>query len=489
MKPKLLLSEEEVRSIYRQGEEAIVALVMALLKINADHEERIKRLEDQIAKNSSNSNKPPSSDGLSKPSPKSLRKRHGKKSGGQAGHQGNTLKAVEKPDYTEVHRVKECGCCQSDLVSVTIEGVEKRQVFDIPKVKMAVTEHQAEIKICPHCGEKNKGKFPEGVRQAVQYGVETKAVAVYFNQYQMIPLARTKEIFEALFGQTIAEASLISACQDVAERTFPVSEQIKAQITQKEAVVHFDETGVRVDGKLHWLHSASTDQLTSYAIHTKRGHKAMDDVGILSNLQGFAIHDGWQSYFRYPVKHGLCNVHHLRRLQFLEERYPQPWVIKMSRLLLKMKEAVETAQQKGMGCLPGKRQKSFIKHYNKLILEGYRENPPPQRDDSQQKTRGRIKQNPARNLLDELNEHKSSVLAFMIDFRVPFDNNQAERDVRMMKVKLKISGCFRTLVGAEIFCIIRGYISTARKNGVNSIDALRQAFLGNPYFPDYISSG
>jgi hypothetical protein len=228
MNPKLLMSEEEIRSIYRQGEEAIIALVMALPKINEDHEERFKRLEDQIAKNSSNSNKPPSRDGLSKPKPKSLRKRHGKKSGGQAGHQGKTLKAVEKPDYTEIHRVQECRCCQSDLASVKIEGVEKRQVFDIPKVKMAVTEHQAEIKICPHCGEKNKGKFPEGVSQAVQYGVETKAVAVYFNQYQM------------------------------------------------------------------------------------------DDVRILSILQGYAIHDGWQSYFRYPVRHGLCNVHHLRQLQFLE---------------------------------------------------------------------------------------------------------------------------------------------------------------------------
>lgn len=487
MNPKLLLSEQEVRAIYRQGEEAVVALVMTLLKINADHEVRIKKLEDQIAKNSNNSNKPPSSDGLSKPSPKSLRKRHGKKSGGQAGHQGNTLKAVEKPNYTEIHRVQECECCQSNLESVKVEGVEKRQVFDIPKVKMAVTEHQSEIKICPQCGEKNKGKFPEGVSQAVQYGVETKAVAVYFNQYQMIPLARTKEIIEALYGQTIAEASLISACQDVAERTLPVNEQIKAQIAQKEAVVHFDETGVRVDGKLHWLHSASTDKLTCFAIHTKRGHKAMDDVGILSNLQGYAIHDGWQSYFRYPVKHGLCNVHHLRRLQFLEERYPQPWVTKMSKLLMEMKETVETAQQKGMKCLPGKQQKSFIQRYNKLLLEGFRENPPLQRNMSQNKKRGRIKQNPARNLLDELSEHKSSVLAFMIDFRVPFDNNQAERDVRMMKVKLKISGCFRTLVGAEIFCIIRGYISTARKNGVNSIDALRQAFLGNPYLPDFIS--
>ena len=489
MNPKLLMSEEEIRSIYRQGEEAVIALVMALLKINEDHEERFKRLEDQIAKNSSNSNKPPSSDGLSKPSPKSLRKRHGKKSGGQAGHPGHTLKAVEKPDYTEIHRVQACRCCQSDLARVKIEGVEKRQVFDIPKVKMAVTEHQAEIKICPHCGEKNKGRFPEGVSQAVQYGVETKAVAVYFNQYQMIPLARTKEIFEALYGQTIAEASLISACRDVAKRTLPVSEQIKAQITREEAVVHFDETGVRVNGKLHWLHSASTDKLTCYAIHTKRGHKAMDDVGILSSLQGYAIHDGWQSYFKYPVKHGLCNAHHLRRLQFLEERYPQPWVTKMKELLKEMNKTVEAAQQKGMKCLPGKQKNLFIRRYNKLLLEGYRDNPPLQRDVSQDKKRGRIKQNPARNLLEEFSVHKSAVLAFLIDFRVPFDNNQAERDVRMMKVKLKISGCFRTLVGAEIFCSIRGYISTARKNDVNSIDALRQAFLGNPYLPDCISSG
>ena len=489
MEPIRKLSEEQIRAIYHQGEDAVVELIQSMNKTIILLAERVQILEDRLAKNSKNSGKPPSTDGLSKPSPKSLRKRHGKKSGGQAGHQGNTLKTVEKPDYTEIHRVQACECCQRDLARVKVEGVEKRQVFDIPKVKMAVTEHQAEIKICPHCGEKNKGKFPEGVSQAVQYGVETKTVAVYFNQYQMIPLARTKEIFEALFGQPIAEASLISACQDVAKRTLHVCERIKAQITRKEAVVHFDETGVRVDGKLHWLHSASTDKLTCFVIHTKRGHKAMDDVGILSNLQGYAIHDGWKSYFKYPVKHGLCNVHHLRRLQFLEERYPQPWATKMSELLMEMKETVEAAQQKGMKCLPEKQKKSFIRRYNKLLLEGYRENPPPQRNMSQDKKRGRIKQNPARNLLEEFSVHRSAVLAFLIDFRVPFDNNQAERDVRMMKVKLKTSGCFRTFVGAEIFCNIRGYISTARKNGVNSIDALRQAFLGNPYLPECISSG
>jgi transposase len=323
----------------------------------------------------------------------------------------------------------------------------------------------------------------------VQNGLETKAVVVYLNQYQMIPLVRTKEIFEALYGQSISEASLILTCQEVAERTLPANEKIKEQIIRKEAVVHFDETGIRVDGKLHWLHSASTDQLTSYTIHTKRGHKAMDEVGILSNLQGYAVHDGWQSYFRHPVKHSLCNVQHLRRLQFLEERYPQPWVTKMSGLLMDMKETVEAAKHKGLACLPGKKQKSFIIRYNKLLLEGYRDNPPPQRNASQDKKRGRIKQNPARNLLDELSVHKSAVWAFLVDFRVPFDNNQAERDVRMMKVKLKISGCFRTLMGAEIFCIIRGYVSTARKNGVNSIDALRQAFLGFPSVPDFFSSG
>ena len=230
---KLNLSTEEIRAIYRQGEAAVVALIQQLIKINNEFEDRIQVLEDQIAKNSRNSGKPPSSDGYSKPSPKSLRKRHGKKSGGQPGHSGNTLKAVTQPDRIEVHRVMECKQCLETLKDVPAEEVEHRQVFDIPIVQIEVIEHQREIKMCPHCGEKNKADFPEMVTQPVQYGPEIKALAVYLNQHQLIPLERTAEIIDALYGHRISEASLIAASKETVKRIETVNEAIKKQITME----------------------------------------------------------------------------------------------------------------------------------------------------------------------------------------------------------------------------------------------------------------
>ena len=486
MEPLRLPSEAEVRAAFREGEEAVIQLFFETLGKLA---ERIQNLEDQLAKNSRNSGKPPSSDGYDQgaPRPKSLRKRSRRKSGGQRGHPGETLKVVEKPDLIEVHHVHACQHCGQSLKRRKVIGHEKRQVFDLPKVQMQVTEHRVEIKTCSRCGKETRATFPHEISHAVQYGPEIKAQMVYLNTEQHLPLERTCDLLDEFYNHRLAEGTIVTACAEAAQKVTKSNQAVKEHLVVQEAVAHFDETGMVVNGVLHWLHTASTSLLTYYAMHPKRGSAALNEINILPRFQGRAVHDDLASYFRYEVKHALCNAHHLRTLLFLLERYPQKWVQDLLELLLKIKAKVEAVKRKAKTALSVRQANAFSQAYDELVKKGLRANPSSKKNRRKPGQRGRLKQSPARNLLLRLREHKEAVLAFMYDFKVPFDNNQAERDVRMMKVKQKVSGGFRSMAGAQNFCTIRGYLSTARKNGVKALTALRLALLGIPFLPSFVT--
>ena len=484
MEPLRIPSEAEIRATYREGEDAVVKLFYETLGKLA---ERLQRLEDQIAKNSGNSSKPPSSDGLKKKS-KSLRQRSGKKSGGQPGHAGHTLKAVSTPDHVQIHRVKRCCHCQANLEEVAVRDSEKRQVFDVPPVRIEVMEHQAEIKTCPECHQTTVGEFPVGVSQPVQYGERIKAQMVYFHQYHFVPLERTAEILEDLYGQTVSEGTIVEACQETAQQVEPVYQLTKAELTETKDTGHFDETGVRIEGKLWWLHVACTSLLTYYAPHRKRGSEALDAIGIFPVFKGKAMHDGYHSYFQYEaVINALCNAHHLRDLIFVRDQYQQPWAAEMIKLLLEIKTAVEQAPPEQQSLSPTQLA-DFETRYDAILEAGLQTCPALEPPEPLPKKRGKPKQHPVKNLLDHLQVRKTETLAFMVDFKVPFDNNQAERDLRMVKLKQKISGCFRSEGGAEAFCRIRSYISTARKNGQRVLDVLQMALTGSPFVPPILQA-
>lgn len=480
--PRKLISREEILSVYARGEEAVIELVEGLVEKLGKLEERVEALEGKDKKNSSNSSKPPSGDGFGKKT-KSLRTKSQKKTGGQIDHPGSTLEWSSDVDVVVEHKLEQCHECGTSLAIEPVQTVWARQVYDIPPIELKVYEHRVEVKNCPHCGIENQAEFPPFANSVVQYGPRLKSMMVYLMEGQLLPSARTCEVLSDLVGVSVSEATLFNTRSQCFEQLAPIANIIQAAIVNSQ-VVHFDETGMRVNGKLWWLHVACTDGLTYYFVHQKRGSEAIDEMGILPTFEGKAIHDGWKSYQHYNCEHFLCNAHHLRELMFIWEQYQQAWAIGMLILLGSIKSQVDEASL-AQTPLAADVLQAFELRYQTILDQGFRANPPPALPPTKHRRPrgGRLKQSPARNLLDRLQNQQASVLGFMYDFDVPFDNNQAERDVRMVKLKQKISGTFRSESGAQMFCRIRGYISTLRKQGFNVLDAFISLFSGHPQSP------
>lgn len=464
---------EELLAQARSKPEVLVDHVLAL-------EAKVRDLEGRLALNSDNSSKPPSSDGLKKTAPRSLRKKTGRKPGGQPGHPGRTLQQVSAPDHTQVYSLPTCTCGRCGGVSlkdVPVLDYERRQVFDLPPLHLEVTEHQAEIKRCPISGLNVRATFPSGVEAPVQYGPHFRGFALYFFNEQILPFDRLRKTCLDLFGQPLSLGTLTSINARAYEALAPVETSIIQGLIAAPAL-HADESGLRVAGKLHWLHVASTAFLTFFGVHGHRGTEAMDALGVLPHFRSWLIHDFWKPYLKYDALHALCNQHLLRELKFLFEQCGELWADQLSRFLLKW-----NSDPRARDALEEDVFEEAHRQYQRIVRKGRVDH--PRRLPGQ----GRTKQDKATNLLDRLEDYDLCILAFLLDPNVPFTNNQGEQDIRMIKVKQKISGCFRTLEGAQCFARIRSYLSTCRKQGINLWDACFQAASGQPFMPTLPKSG
>ena len=453
------------------SKEELIALITALRAENAALKARIAELERRLGLNSSNSGKPPSSDGLKKPARvRSLREHSDKKPGGQQGHKGETLRQVIDPNEVVDHYPSACSMCGAGLAPETSVGHSARQVFDLPEPPpLIVTEHRAHDCQCPACGAKTRAPFPDGVNAPVQYGARIKAFVIYLLHYQLLPQDRLAELMADLFGVKLAAATIARMSRTCAERLRGFAETVR-NLVAGAPVKHLDETGFRIGGKTQWLHIASTAALTFYRVCAKRG-------SLLANVVGTVVHDHWKPYYTMPgVLHALCNAHHLRELKALVEIEKEEWARKMQQLLRRACHAANRARERGVPMKP--RLIACLEHrYDAILAEGlvFHEAQAPLARAAMTgtgKRRGRAPRRTGHNLLLRLATRKEDTLRFLHDPTVPFTNNQAERDGRMMKLRQKISGGFRSLEGAMDFALIRSFISTAKKQGWNIIDAL-----------------
>jgi transposase len=464
------MTREEFAAIYQQGEEATFALFSQLAG-------RVRSLEEKAVKNSHNSSKPPSSDGLRKPPlapmPQSLRKPSGKKPGGQKGHQGSTLMTVENPDHIVAHRPEYCIHCQSNLQYAAEITYTRRQTFEMPVPRVLVTEHRVVTVGCPCCGKETTGSFPEGVDHPVQYGPKLLGFATYLHAVHLLPYARCAQIVQDVTGTPFSPGSLNRALKVGADRLGDFEQQIKKAVADV-SLLHVDETGGRVAGKLNWFHVRCTDTLCYLFRHAKRGKEAVSD---LLTYSGRLVSDFYSNYVTLNCAHQFCGAHLLRDLTYAHSVLEQSWAGSLKTVLEGMVGACHRARERGAKKVSN--ATGYVRRFDRCVAEGLRQNPLPPKPPG----RKRIARGKVRCLLDRLTDYRHEYLGFLFDLSLPFTNNEAERGVRMFKVKGKVSGCFRTEAGADLFCRLRSYTQTCQKQGMHLLDCFRSLFTRTPILP------
>ena len=466
-----LLAERDARIAEQAAENA------ALREALAELQSQVADLAAQVKANSRNSSRPPSSDGPAKPSPKSLRGKSGRKPGRPKGQPGATMELSEHPDKKVRHRPARCGCCGKSLKSAPVTSVERRQVVDIPPVKAVTTEHQVLTVMCG-CGCETKAQAPDGVTAPVQYGPRIMGTGIYLWHGQFLSRDRACQALSDMFSCAPSPGALAAAARKAAGFLAPALQAITRQLVACE-VAHFDETGFRTAGKLAWVHSASAGKFALFTVHARRGKDGMKAAGVLPSFAGIAVHDAWAPYdtFDNVAGHALCGAHVLRELVAVTETgtdLDKTWAQQAIDALLALNEAAETARAAGQDAIDPETRTKHEDWYRKAAAAGVALNA----------ARGGKLQQKRHALATRMRDREADYLRFARDLRVPFTNNPAEQAIRMSKLRIKISGCMRSMAGAEEFCAIRSYLATATRHGIGALDALTSAFRGDPWIPE-----
>jgi transposase len=453
------------------------AQIAVLLEQVAVLQSQVEGLAAQVKSNSRNSSKPPSSDGPAKPAPKSLRGKSGRKPGRPKGQPGATMQLSEHPDKTVRHRPGRCGCCGKSLKGAPATGTERRQVIDIPAVRARTTEHQMLTLLCG-CGCETKAQAPDGVAAPVQYGPRLMGTGIYLWHGQFLSRDRACLALSEMFGCAPSPGALAAAARKTAGLVAPALKAVTEYLVSAD-VAHFDETGFRTAGKLAWVHSASWGKFVLVTVHAKRGKDGMKAAGVLPFFTGIAVHDAWKPYdtFENVAGHALCGAHVLRELVAVTETgtdLDKAWAQQAIDALLALGKAAEAARAAGETAIGPEILAEHQDWYRKAAAAGIALNAG---------RRGKLQQK-RHALATRMQTRGDDYLRYARDLRIPFTNNEAEQSIRMSKLRIKVSGCMRSMAGAEEFCAIRSYLATAARHGITGLDALTRAFQGNPWIPE-----